>query len=198
MERSDQSLLLAFITGSEESFEHFVIKHQTELFQCALYITEHPDMAEEAVLQTFFKVYEDADRIIGLDSIRVELFKSLLANIAKGESKEEGFITYKQQMNSIFDALPEVVVYQEFLEAVFKLPVSYRKVFLLRDTFGFSSDEVQEILGISRSNLRRMIYRARLMMRRTLLLLGKSEEKEENEEFVIDPIEIDNSLRVLN
>lgn len=192
---SDKSLLSGFITGSEGSFEALVLRHQAELFQFALYMAEDPELAEDVVIQTFFKVYGEAESFLKVSSIRGTLFKTVLDfMIARAEDEVLG--EFEERIPQYFRDLPEIALYEDFLEAIFKLPPKYRLVFLLRDTFGFNSEEVQEMLNLSRSNLRRIIYRARLMMRRTLLLLGSFDVQEEGTAQLM-PHEVDAAVKVL-
>lgn len=192
---SDKSLLSGFIAGSEDNFEALVLRHQAELFQFALYMAEDPELAEDVVIQTFFKVYSEAESFLKEGSIRGTLFKTVLDfMIARAEDDVLG--EFEQRIPQYFRELPEVTLYEDFLEAVFKLPPKYRLVFLLRDTFGFNSEEVQDMLNLSRSNLRRIVYRARLMMRRTLLLLGSFDVVEEGTAQLM-PHEVDAAVKVL-
>lgn len=193
---SDESLIIGFTKGSEACFETLVLRHQEQLFQFALYMSEDPEFAEDVVLETFFKVYREADSFIGVESVKALLFKAVLGYMMD-RADDEVVGEFEERVPQFFKNLPEVALYEEFLEALFKLSPKYRLVFLLRDTFGFASADVEGMLNLSRDSLRRMIYRARLMMRRTLLLLGSSDISDDSNIHML-PAEIDESIRVLN
>jgi RNA polymerase sigma-70 factor (ECF subfamily) len=72
-----------------------------------------------------------------------------------------------------WDALPEerllgLETRAQIQEAIDALPGSQREVITLRDIEGWSSEEVCNILGISESNQRVLLHRARSKVRRTL------------------------------
>ncbi len=53
-------------------------------------------------------------------------------------------------------------------EALLQIPIDYRLVLVLRDMEGLSTKEVSEVLGITESNVRVRLHRARLFMRNEL------------------------------
>jgi RNA polymerase sigma-70 factor, ECF subfamily len=64
---------------------------------------------------------------------------------------------------------PEAVVERTTLEqALARLPVKYRAVFVLHQVQGYSHQEIAELLGIQRSLSEKRLYRARNLLRRLL------------------------------
>jgi RNA polymerase sigma-70 factor (ECF subfamily) len=53
-------------------------------------------------------------------------------------------------------------------KALFELPLDYRLVLVLRDMEGLSTKEVSEVVGISETNVKVRLHRARLFMRNEL------------------------------
>ena len=53
-------------------------------------------------------------------------------------------------------------------QAVLSLPEKYRLVTVLRDIEGFSTAETAQILGLSESNIKVRLHRARLFLREKL------------------------------
>ena len=72
-----------------------------------------------------------------------------------------------------WDAVPEerllaAETQARVADAVAQLPEAQRLVFTLRDVEGFSGEEVCNVLGVTDSNQRVLLHRARLRVRRTL------------------------------
>jgi RNA polymerase sigma-70 factor (ECF subfamily) len=53
-------------------------------------------------------------------------------------------------------------------EAIARLPVAYRDVFVLADVEGLPNAQIAELLGLSVSAVKNRLHRARLLMRKTL------------------------------
>ena len=74
---------------------------------------------------------------------------------------------------SSWEAIPDerlvaTETHDRVADVVAKLPEVQRLVFTLRDVEGFSADEVCNVLGLSDSNQRVLLHRARLKVRRAL------------------------------
>src|SRR3712207_9529393 len=64
-EGEDAALLAAIVGGDLAALETLFLKHQSKVYQTALGVTRDPQIAEEVLQDTFFRLYRYADRLDG-------------------------------------------------------------------------------------------------------------------------------------
>jgi RNA polymerase sigma-70 factor (ECF subfamily) len=184
----DRSLVTQAKAGDFTAFEALVTKYERRLYNLALRILRREHDAEEVVQQTFLSVIEH------LNGFREEsAFYTWVARIAtnhalamlrKQKTRAAVTLVDDHSEDSYSDVQhPEFVAQwretpdeiasrretrQLLLEALDELDEKYRLVFLLRDVEGLSTAETAESLGISQSNVKVRLLRARLMLRERL------------------------------
>jgi RNA polymerase sigma-70 factor (ECF subfamily) len=154
-------------------------------------------VAEDVVQETWLAVLSGIDRFEGRSSLKTWIFR-ILTNRAKTRGEREGrsvpFSSFASDADadegatvdadrfrsghwtsapSRWSELPENrLVGNETIEvahvAIAALPENQRAVITLRDVDGWSSEEVRNVLGLSESNQRVLLHRARAKVRRAL------------------------------
>ena len=183
--RADEDFALVdqVLAGDPRAFEELVRKHERRVFRVALAITGNQQDAEDAMQETFLKLYKR----IG-DFRRESRFATWLTSIALNEALQLRRVRKRtdsfEELNDALE-LPTPQRKQEwyanpeqrfarreirgFVEnAVRKLEPLYRIVFVLRDIEGLSTDEAAEVLGLNVAALKSRLLRARLMVREEL------------------------------
>lgn len=174
--------------GDFASFERLVHAHQQRIYDLALRMVHRPSDAQEVVQETFLSVVRH------LASFRGEAkFSTWLTRIATNHalkmlqrrrredlhrailnSDEESYADLPHpDFIAVWSESPEQVASRretrELLkEALDSLDEKYRLVFLLRDVQELSTRETAETLGLSESNVKIRLLRARLMLRERL------------------------------
>ena len=184
----DRPLVERAKSGDFEAFEALVSKYQRRLFSVALRIAGHRHDAEEVVQQTFLSVIEHltdfreeskfytwlmriaTNHALALLRKRAVRAAVPLADDLSGDSYAE--VPHPEYIARWTETPEEIASRGEtrrlLSEAMDELDDKYRLVFLLRDVQGLSTAETAEALGISVSNVKVRLLRARLMMRERL------------------------------
>ncbi len=175
--------------GDLNAFEALTSRHEQRVYSLALRMLRHEQDAQDVTQQTFLSALEH------LDGFREEAsFKTWLMSIAthaalKVIRKRKGLDTVSleeatevsENLNSIphpeyiadWRQSPEQLVERNETrrlldEALARLDEKHRLVFLLRDVEGMSVKETADALGLSESNVKVRLLRARLQLREQL------------------------------
>jgi len=185
---SDPELVARAKAGDYEAFETLVKRHDRRLYGLAMGILRNPQDAEEVVQNALLSALENlegfrGEAAFGTWIVRIATHAALkvlrkrrgLVTVsleAATEPGEDGEIPHPEYIadwrgDPAGDAERSEV--REHLErAVGELTEGQRAVFLLRDVEGFSVRETAEALGISQSNVKVRLLRARLKLREVL------------------------------
>ena len=167
--------------------ESLVAKYERRIYALALRIVGQRQDAEEVVQQTFLSVIEHLD---GFEER--SLFSTWLMRIATNHAlallrkrARHRTVSLAPDDDDRYDRVPHpeyIAQWREtpeqiasrretrrlLAEALGELDEKYRTVFLLRDVEGLSTEETAETLGITVSNAKVRLLRARLMLRERL------------------------------
>jgi RNA polymerase sigma-70 factor, ECF subfamily len=179
----DLPLVDRILAGDVHAFEELVQRHKQRVYRIAVAITSNHEDAEEAMQQTFLKVYQHLGRFE-----RASKFTTWLTRIAMNEALQK---RRRQRKTESLDDLtatddgvmpkqlqdwhedPERLYSREQMReivesAIQSLPTMYREVFVVRDVEGLTTGEAAEMLQLSVPTLKTRLLRARLMMRESL------------------------------
>ena len=179
----DLPLVDRILGGDNQAFEELVRRHERRVFRTAVAITGNSEDAEEAMQNTFLKVFQHL-----ADFERSARFSTWLTRIAVNEGLQ--ILRRRKNMQSLDDpdmpgeeimprrtgewhSDPEKLYATQEMrtiveEALRRLPPAYRVAFVLRDIEELSTEEAAEALGLSTTALKSRLLRARLMMREEL------------------------------
>lgn len=163
-----------------------VADHTGPLLRGALALGFSQPDAEELVQDSFVAFLDAQDRFEGRSSPRTYLFGILYnkgAALARKRAKEIASDDVEKAFDARFDARghwladepkgPEAAALTAELAAQIKrcaeqLPAPQRAAFFLKEAEGASAGEVCNVLGVSGTNLRVLLFRARLRLRECL------------------------------
>lgn len=183
----DRPLVERAQAGEYAAFEQLVEKYEDRVYSLAMRILRRADEAQDVVQQTFLSVMEH------LRSFRHEAkFATWLARVATNhalgiwrtrnrqrmvslsgpEDEAEGELPHPQFIARWRESPDQIAARREIRaildEELDALDEKYRLVFLLRDVEGLSTSETAETLGLTESNVKVRLLRARLMLRERL------------------------------
>jgi RNA polymerase sigma-70 factor (ECF subfamily) len=184
----DRALVRRARTGDFAAFEALVSKYERRLYGLGIRILRHRQDAEEVVQQTFLSVIEHLDgfreeatfytwlmRIAtnhALALLRKRSSRATVSLAADGSSDSYADVPHPEFIAQWQETPDEIVARREtrqlLAEALDELDEKYRLVFLFRDVEGLSTAETAEVMGISQSNVKVRLLRARLMLRERL------------------------------
>jgi RNA polymerase sigma-70 factor, ECF subfamily len=184
---SKEGLLIRRIQGGEmEAFYELVRPYERALFVTALALLKNDadaeEVAQEAVLKAFKNIagFRQEAKFstwliqICINEAKMKLRKErrhLYESIDEGQQNDEGdyipkdFADWREIPS---EALEQKELRGALLRAMDSLPKKYRAVLILRDVQHLSINETAKVLGISESNVKTRLLRARLQMRDAL------------------------------
>ena len=151
----------------EKKLEDIYILYMNDLFRYIYSLCKNKERTEDIVHETFYRAYIYIDSYKG-EEIKPWLFKiayntfidiyrkekritymetEVLINVEKEKSAEQQFF-HKHEVNT-------------WLQEVQKLPIEKRNAVILRDYHSFSYQEISDVLGMSLSKVKILIFRGR-------------------------------------
>ena len=184
--QTDAALLQRLRTGDKQAFVELVQTYHVSLKYFAAAIIGAAQ-AEEAVQEAWLAVMRNLDNFEGRSSLKTWLF-TIVGNEAKSrlrKSKREVSIDtaeggelfapdrfladghWAQAPSAWHDDSPEALLSQEDFQRCLEktlaaLPAAQRTALLLRDQDGLDLDAICNLLGVSASNIRVLVHRARV------------------------------------
>lgn len=169
--------------GDRAEFARLVDAYSRPIYRLALRMLADPQDAEDVLQQTFLKAMQALPSFEARSSLSTWLYR-IAANealmllrrrkpqLALEEEPEDEEVEPPARLAD-FSSLPEDVLLsaegRRLLDrAVASLPDNLRAVFLLRDVEGLSIRETGEALGLSETNVKTRLLRARLRLRERL------------------------------
>jgi len=182
----DLGLLRRAQAGDFAAFEALVARLQGRVYGVAYRILGQAQDAEDVVQQTFLSVVEHIDGFRGESSVATWVLRIATNFALKTLRKKQGLPTlsldveeesfahiphpeYIAAWREMPDALAQRAELRGMLDkAIAELDDKYRVVFVLRDIEELSTEETAEALGISISNVKVRLMRARMQLRERL------------------------------
>lgn len=182
----DLALLRRAQSGDFEAFEQLVNKFQGRVYGVAYRILGQAQDAEDVVQQTFLSLIEHIDTFRGESSVSTWVLRIATNFALKVLRKKRGLPTasipeqdesfgsvphpdYIAQWRETPDSLLQRKELRSLLDRVInELDDKHRVVFVLRDIEGLSTQETAETLGLSESNVKIRLLRARMQLRERL------------------------------
>jgi RNA polymerase sigma-70 factor (ECF subfamily) len=194
----DLRLLERARSGDEEAFAALVRRHSPSLLRVAQMYVPSRAVAEDVVQETWLGVVRGLERFEGRSTFRTWLFRILVNRAKTRGARERRTVPFAALAGAEADGDEPAVDPSRFAtegfwgtpprrwdedpvaaldgaealrvarEAIEKLPEKQRRVITLRDLEGFPSDEVRNVLGITETNQRVLLHRARARVRQAL------------------------------
>ncbi|MBI5216586.1 MAG: sigma-70 family RNA polymerase sigma factor [Ignavibacteriae bacterium] len=191
----DRELLAKAKSGDERAFTELVKKYEQMVYSFSFKVCRDKDDAEETLQDTFVNVFRKLKQFDGKSKFSTWLY-SIVANnclMKRRRSKLEQHSvsieepsmpehSHSEYDDSIQDSRLKIKAWSEtpldemmgkelrltLDEAILKLPVDYRLVFLLRDVEGQSAEETAKIMKLTVPAVKSRLRRARVFLREQL------------------------------
>ena len=196
-DHKDESVLTRqLLAGDEAAFSALVATHHGSLLRLALTFVTDRGAAEEVVQETWLGVIKGLQSFEGRSSLKTWIFRILVNRARTRGARDSRLLTFSALESSqgeeseLADRFtsqgrwlhppgnwaeqnPEDLLLrretQDRLQtAIANLPASQRAVITLRDIEGLDSPDVCNVLGISETNQRVLLHRARTKVRAAL------------------------------
>jgi RNA polymerase sigma-70 factor (ECF subfamily) len=183
----DRDLVRRSRGGDFDAFDQLVRRYERRVYTLGMRIVQHVQDAEEVVQETFLSVLEhlkdfQEHSLFSTWLVRIATNKALKVlerrrkhraeSIEVARSDEDQPLPHPQFIAEWRDDPLQIAEDHETMklvnEALAELDEKYRTVFVMRDIEGLSTEETAEMLGLSVSNAKIRLLRARLALRERL------------------------------
>ncbi|GAB4221679.1 MAG: RNA polymerase sigma factor [Salibacteraceae bacterium] len=146
-------------------FNNLVDEWSDRLFRFALSVCKNADLAKDCVQEAYMRLWEKRHTV---DSSRARsyLFTTVHHRLID-EFRRNAKVIDLPQNEVVFQ--PETGVQEALHRALDTLPDVQRSVVLLRDYEGYSYEEIAEITGLSLSQVKVYIFRARKKLKEVIV-----------------------------
>ena len=180
-------LVKAAATGDRGAIEALLVRAQEVAYRFSLLVCGHPEDAEDVMQDALLKTYQHVAKISEPDAFRTWLYTTVrnacLMKRRRRAGEPANFVSVERGIDTKTGTVPVDVVDssrpidQQLIDgwmdgrlrrALAHLPPSYRMIVVMREIEGLSTREVAAIAGVSESNVKTRLHRARLMLRKHL------------------------------
>jgi RNA polymerase sigma-70 factor (ECF subfamily) len=184
--RTDGQLIRAATRGDKAAFSALVRRYEDTVYKFSYKVCRDKDKAAEALQDTFINVYRKLDSFDGKSKFSTWLYSIVTNNCLMKRRKRkmddllESLDDPPTNLDSTFpghiakweETPADILIKKELRtkldQAILKLPVDYRIVFVLRDLEGKSNEETASILKLSVEATKSRLRRARAFLRSEL------------------------------
>ena len=148
-----------------EEYNNCVDQHADHIYRFILKNIRDKDEAKDIVQDTFEKLWMKVSEV-SFEKAKSYMFttayRTMIDKIRRGKKKADYSEVYE---NDLFHSQQYSDLKELLNEAVNKLPEIQRSVVLLRDYEGYDYKEIGDITGLSESQVKVYIYRARVFLK---------------------------------
>jgi RNA polymerase sigma-70 factor (ECF subfamily) len=168
MMETEAALVESMRRGDEAAFEVLYARHQSAVYRYALRMTSSPEMADDAVQETFLALLKGRGYHAEAGPLRSYLYgtaRNLLFRMWGVQGREEEIDPgHPGGGPDPLEGLEAAEQVERIRQALAGLPPHYREVVVLCDLEELSYAEVAEVLGCAVGTIRSRLNRARSLL----------------------------------
>jgi len=177
----ERTLLTLVAAGDRQAFTELYTTHLNNLYRYIFLFTKSKEETEEILQEIFIKIWQNREKLSEVDSIKNYLFRfaknKLLDKIRHMQIRQRVLSEIKRTKSISETTTSDQCAYREYYhvvqQAIEKLPPKRKLIFRLNIENGLSQDEIARQLNISKSVVKKQIYRASLFVREYLFKHGE-------------------------
>ena len=172
---TDGALVAAARGGDTRAFERLYRLHSGKVMGLCMRMTRRHDVAEDCVQQTFIRAWRSLGAFEGrsafgtwLHRIAVNEVLSYSRNHGTRAESDDDAVTDAQDRPAGEARSHDAGEMMDVEQALSTLPAGARHVVVLQAVYGYSHEEVAEMLGIAVGTCKAQLHRARRLLREVL------------------------------
>lgn len=170
---SEQGLIQRCLNNDMSAYQQLYDDHKEVLFNIAMRIHRNVQDAEDALQETFVRIYKALPGFKGESKLSTWIYKILLntcfSSLKQKKSAVKRFIrSSKIDLDKVAksDKNPDASIILE--QEIGALPLGYRTVFVLHEVEGFGHEEIAQMLEITVGTSKSQLFKAKKMLRKRL------------------------------
>lgn len=180
---SDSALVTAARKGDMKAFERLYRLHSGKVMGLCLRMTRRRDVAEDCVQQTFIRAWRSLAAFEGRSAFGTWLHRIAVNEVlthernhgTRAESDSDAVDDVHAEPGELQRAYDAAEV-MDVERALATLPPGSRHVVVLQTVYGYSHEEVAEMLGIAVGTCKAQLHRGRRLLRERMGLPETSDE----------------------
>jgi RNA polymerase sigma-70 factor, ECF subfamily len=176
---SDAALVQAARRGDMRAFERLYRMHSGRVLGLCLRMTRQREIAEDCVQQTFVRAWKNLAAFEGRSAFgtwlhRIAVNEVLTNRRNRGTRSEGTSLPTQEDEEDTFENVADLSVaadsgdVMDMEKALATLPEGSRHVVVLQAVYGYSHEEVAEMLGIAVGTCKAQLHRGRKLLRERL------------------------------
>jgi RNA polymerase sigma-70 factor, ECF subfamily len=176
---SDAVLVEAARRGDMRAFERLYRMHSGRVLGLCLRMTRQREIAEDCVQQTFVRAWKNLAAFEGRSAFgtwlhRIAVNEVLTNRRNRGTRSEGTSLPTQEEDEDMFENVADLSVaadsgdVMDMEKALATLPEGSRHVVVLQAVYGYSHEEVAEMLGIAVGTCKAQLHRGRKLLRERL------------------------------
>lgn len=158
---------------NSREFKAKILPHYTSMYRVAASVMRSDDEAADIVQDAMLKLFEkrnQLENIVDIKSYCINVVRNACLNKLRGKKQHLSTdeVTDIDSAEDVHTELEWRDFYGIVSKAMTRLPVDQRNVFRMSVYGGFSNIEIAELLGITQGNVRVLLSRARIKIRKLL------------------------------
>jgi len=188
---NDNAVVKRVVAGEKELFEILMRRYNQMLYRVVRGYLKDEDDVQDVMQTAYLKAFSKLHQFLGNASfstwlIRIGINEALQRlhelkkkNVVYLNPTDIGDDTIRQVPDKEMN--PEKVMMRQEMkqvleQAIDSLPDKYRVIYILKEVEGLSNEEVAESLGLSDSNIKVRLHRAKTLLKDSLLKLSVTRE----------------------
>ena len=177
----DGQLVAAARGGDMQAFERLYRRHSGKVLGLCLRMTRRRDVAEDCVQQTFIRAWRNLAAFEGRSAFGTWLHRIAVNEVLSyarnhGTRSESDDDAVSDLSATTGEAAVDAGEVMDMEWALGTLPAGSRHVVVLQAVYGYSHEEVAEMLGIAVGTCKAQLHRGRRLLRQRLGLPETSDE----------------------
>lgn len=165
MEPDDQKLWREFKNGNSHAFETLFHRYKNQTYNFAYKMLGDKQTASDVTQEVFIKLFKSQNHAKTIDNPKNWLFiltRNLCLNKLRDSKREIGLETLEEESSD--NQIQDIHV-QKLKKALNQLEPNFKEALILRAYQGLSYQEISEILAISVSAVKSLLFRARVRLK---------------------------------
>lgn len=165
MDSDEDKLLKDFQNGNPKAFETLFHRYKDRMYNFAYKMLGNEDSAGDVTQEVFIKLFRSRNNSSQINNLKNWLFiltRNLCLNSIRDQKSQIGLEAIEEFPGKNETLEPQSL---KIRQALAEIEPSLKEALILREYQGFSYKEISEILGLSDSAVKSLLFRARLRLK---------------------------------